>query len=936
MDPDLRAKLDDLLGKQASLRNELSKLGSRCAILDEEIGRLANELSTAGTKTAEGFDQLKKAIDQEREKIESATPPPLPPEIKQVVKEAPKAVKQPDPVLSVTTAADQRFQVKAPKPSVFNTGEWELNFGRVWLVRIGVLLLLTGLIFLSTYAYKNWLFNAGAGVKVAFFMTISFVLTGAGLWLERRYKRFRQYGRVVASGGLAAGYYTIYAAHFVPSLQLVDSSILAGLLLTLWAGVMLGYAVWKKSRVVAVMAIGLAFYGTVVNPSGWLSLFSALLLSSAGIGLMLQFRWVFIGIGTVIAAYVSHAFWLGVYPGTVAESVRLTYLGCYWLLFTAALMVPQARKLPELIQRCMCVLNNTAVWYLTVFTIPQLVPHAEIGWISLGMGLVWMGLAVISRAGKLWHRSLTVIFGYQGLMVASLGVLIEATGYTRFLVFAVEACILMLGAKQFGGLLARGASAGLFVVALITALPMMNGGEPAHWLSYAALAIVCGVYTGIVKRDDEIESLAALFPACITWVVLGAGVFHQWETTLAVNGLWVAAVIVMLAHVLCNKSRWFAGIYELAVISVPVALIAGWWYLSDYEGMQLWHAIIPILGAGVFWYRCPQLLDMWHELTQATEEKKTTGMEWVFSMLLWSMAGFTTGHHMPEVSSWMILGGVFALGGHALAEFTGRRSVGGPALVFHFVAFVHLVQYGNSHAMAGWIPALFLLIHLVMVDRGWVLLGKSNFLGVLAFFFVSSVGAHAFQEFERPDLLLAAVGIGMAAWAFLRREISMMLAGAVFPLLIGVISTVAIHGADDWLRYLPILSALIMHGWLWRETQDDQNWQACRVMLLVAGLMALAFAASSHVLHAFNGSGLAICWALLASLLFCAGLAIRCRPYRLIGLWWLAAAVLHVVSIDVMRLETLGRILSFITLGLVLLALGFLYNKFQETIRKFL
>ncbi len=46
--------------------------------------------------------------------------------------------------------------------------------------------------------------------------------------------------------------------------------------------------------------------------------------------------------------------------------------------------------------------------------------------------------------------------------------------------------------------------------------------------------------------------------------------------------------------------------------------------------------------------------------------------------------------------------------------------------------------------------------------------------------------------------------------------------------------------------------------------------------------------------------------------------------------------MLHVVFIDVLKMETLGRILSFIVLGLILLALGFLYNRFQETIRKFL
>ena len=117
---------------------------------------------------------------------------------------------------------------------MINAGEWELKFGQVWLVRIGVIFLLTGLIFLSTYAYKNWLFNTGPLVKVSFFMLISLGLTGAGLWLENWKTRFKQYGRVVASGGLAAGYYTLYASHFTPSLKVVNSPVFAGLLLTLW------------------------------------------------------------------------------------------------------------------------------------------------------------------------------------------------------------------------------------------------------------------------------------------------------------------------------------------------------------------------------------------------------------------------------------------------------------------------------------------------------------------------------------------------------------------------------------------------------------------------------------------------------------------------------------------------------------------------------
>ena len=39
---------------------------------------------------------------------------------------------------------------------------------------------------------------------------------------------------------------------------------------------------------------------------------------------------------------------------------------------------------------------------------------------------------------------------------------------------------------------------------------------------------------------------------------------------------------------------------------------------------------------------------------------------------------------------------------------------------------------------------------------------------------------------------------------------------------------------------------------------------------------------------------------------------------------------------DVWKLETLYRILSFMALGIVLLVLGFIYNKYQEKIKEWL
>jgi len=77
-------------------------------------------------------------------------------------------------------------------------------------------------------------------------------------------------------------------------------------------------------------------------------------------------------------------------------------------------------------------------------------------------------------------------------------------------------------------------------------------------------------------------------------------------------------------------------------------------------------------------------------------------------------------------------------------------------------------------------------------------------------------------------------------------------------------------------------------------------------------------------------------WAALAFLLFAAGFMLRERMHRWLGLGILACAVGRVFFFDVWKLATIYRILSFMALGVVLLALGFIYNKYQDKIRQWL
>jgi len=77
---------------------------------------------------------------------------------------------------------------------------------------------------------------------------------------------------------------------------------------------------------------------------------------------------------------------------------------------------------------------------------------------------------------------------------------------------------------------------------------------------------------------------------------------------------------------------------------------------------------------------------------------------------------------------------------------------------------------------------------------------------------------------------------------------------------------------------------------------------------------------------------LSVLWALYASFLTGVGIAKRIRRARILGIVILGGAVLKVFFMDLSFLEPLYRIISFIVLGLLLLAVSYGYNRFRHII----
>jgi hypothetical protein len=90
------------------------------------------------------------------------------------------------------------------------------------------------------------------------------------------------------------------------------------------------------------------------------------------------------------------------------------------------------------------------------------------------------------------------------------------------------------------------------------------------------------------------------------------------------------------------------------------------------------------------------------------------------------------------------------------------------------------------------------------------------------------------------------------------------------------------------------------------------------------------------IFHEVTGSVLTVAWGVEALGLLAAGFALRDRVLRLSGLALFLICTLKLFFWDLRNLETLPRIVSFIVLGLLLVAVSWVYTRFRDQVQKFL
>ena len=179
----------------------------------------------------------------------------------------------------------------------------EFRLGMSGCVRIGVVILLTGLVFLGNFAYHTYIAQFGAFGKLALLYLCAGALAAVGMWLDRKRDEMRGYAKVLLAGGAATAYYATYAAHFVERLRVIESPLIGGVALLAAAGALIWLADRQRSEPLALLAVLLAYYTSAINPIGPFTLFSCLLLTGTAVFFLVRHRWRRLPFAALVGSY---------------------------------------------------------------------------------------------------------------------------------------------------------------------------------------------------------------------------------------------------------------------------------------------------------------------------------------------------------------------------------------------------------------------------------------------------------------------------------------------------------------------------------------------------------------------------------------------------------------------------------------------------------
>jgi uncharacterized membrane protein len=747
------------------------------------------------------------------------------------------------------------------------------------LARVGIVILFLGGVFLAKYAAEHSMFPIE--LRFALLAAGAFALLGIG-WRLRSKRAV--YAQVLQGGGIAGLYLTVFAA----------ASLYHLLPLGFAFGLMVAIALAAAVLAVAQNALSLAVIGTaggflapilVSTGSGnHIALFTYYAILNLGIFAVAWFRtWRVLNVLGFVFTFTITGLWRA--SGYDAADLLSAdfFLVLFFLMYVGVSILNCIRQPPNL----KGYVSGSLVFGLPVvaFTLhASLVSRIEyaLAWSALATGAFYLALAwSLWRSRRETFRLLVEAFAALGIVFASLAIPLAFDTRTTAAMWAVEgAGLIWLGVRQqrklaraFGALLQLAGGFGFLsgLHRIDNEVPILN----TAFLGATMLAL-SGLFTGYTLFRNRTEQ--ARYE--LGWSVA----FALWATAWWSFG--------GLAEISRSAPQWMLGlaIAYVAVTSVLLAVLAQRIAWPFARAIALY---LPVLGA-----------------------------------VAGTLIGLDAHHPIAEGGGfgWLLLAAAF--------YWNLRRA--------ERDEIVHDSALRALHAGAAWF-----LIVLIAWEARW------------------QVDRYAAGVW--PSLPWGIVPIALLAWLS-RRELlpswpaarhegtyRLLIAAPVAVVIALWILAVNLSNVGDpvWLPYLPLLNPLdvsvalaLAAGSLWwtslSEPQRTRLWplDARTLIAIVAALVFLWLnAALTRSLHhnfgapitmygimrsQFVQAALSIFWAILGFAAMTTAARKRWRYVWIVGGALMIVVVVKLFIVDLSNVGTIARIISFLTIGALLLVTGYL------------
>ena len=862
-------------------------------------------------------------------------PPPVPAAAEQLAAMCP-ALERADATLEPQTSDQPKppTPVVVPPPAPVQPQSFELRLGTYWFVRAGVVILLTGLVFLANLAYREWITQMGAGGKLTLLYLASGALLGAGAWLQRKAAQasLNNFAHVLLAGGMGAIYFTTYAAHHYEPLRVIDSAALDGALLLAWAGFIVWLADRKKSETLALFALGLGYYTGVVTHVGTFTLCSNLVLTIATVFFLVRNRWAHLTLAGLVASYGGFAFWRFFHDGhwllaAPRENLLLAtaFLAGYWVCFTAATFLAEGDLLADKRRAAFLSANNGAFFALVLLSMATN-RGGHLWQFCLGFGAVLLGLATFARLRLPQEPSVRAAYVTQGLLLITVGLIIKFTGHQLAVLLAAESVVLLtLGLRQPSRLLRAGA----FVAAALAVGWLVLGWEPGQ-------SVVLGIgVTGLLlfnawwmgRNEDPAD--AALLRARTAWLSVlaliagGAAISQHVEKEFIALWLMGAGVVLTLSvHALRTR--------EIALFAQGYLLLAhGYWLFANGGSAALpaWRPVLLLIGSLV-------LLHWWTRQTVLGDAKFRTGFEAGYAVAVvallhsWLHGYFTDVQWLTVASTLAVVVAVYG----ALTRAWRLAAVGQFFALVATVGFARHIQAPSAEWGYALAPIAMLLIISIAVQRALAQLPDLNqelrvtlqvAAGAYQWTSLGMVVAMVFSYVpvsHRPWSFAVLGGI-LFAYAGLRRTPQTLVRSGIL-LSLGLLTLLAPSSPSESLfsvaNLLAVLLPLALQQIARRAPERFPLPANAHVVVLLFAGGFLWLQLTRWLSPERDGHFFTVAWSVLGPVFFVAGMWLKERTYYILGLGCICVALFRVLIHDAWQPElfVLNLLPMFVMLAL--------------------